>query len=150
MHNVPTEFYDDVIITLMSEVALSTSLCVCGTCFMICRSMSNADWLSPLIMFSFSLFHCRLKWIDSGLWSVIRHPNYLGEILLWTGLFVSASSTFKGIDYISVVSPLFIALLLTKVSGIPILERQSLKKWKDNPEFMRYFKTTPRLVPYIY
>ena len=81
---------------------------------------------------------------------MVRHPNYLGEILLWAGLFVSASSTFKGVDYVSVISPLFIALLLTKVSGIPILERQSLKKWKDNPEFMRYLKTTPRLVPCIY
>ena len=37
----------------------------------------------------------RELWISHGLWSIVRHPNYLGEILLWTGLFISASSTFK-------------------------------------------------------
>jgi len=55
------------------------------------------------------------KWIGHGLWGVIRHPNYLGEILLWIGLFISASSSFKGRDYLSMISPLFVAFLLTRV-----------------------------------
>ena len=94
---------------------------------------------------------CRDRWIDCGLWSVIRHPNYLGEILLWAGLFISASSTFRGTaDYLSVLSPVFVALLLTKVSGIPILERQSLKRWGSNQGFADYMQRTSRLVPYIY
>jgi len=37
----------------------------------------------------------RGKWISHGLWSISRHPNYLGEIILWLGMFISASSTFK-------------------------------------------------------
>ena len=102
-----------------------------------------------LLLLFFSSFF-RVKWISSGLWRIVRHPNYLGEILLWSGMYISASSTFKAVDYVSVISPFFVAFLLTKVSGIPILERQSLKKWKDNPEYMKYIKKTSRLVPYVY
>jgi steroid 5-alpha reductase family enzyme len=36
------------------------------------------------------------KFIQSGLWAISRHPNYFGEILLWFGLYVSSSTTFKG------------------------------------------------------
>ena len=90
------------------------------------------------------------KWISHGLWSVVRYPNYLGEILLWTGLFISASSTFKGADYLSVISPLFVAFLLTKVSGVPLLEHQSMKRWKDNPEFLSYVQRTPKMIPFVW
>ena len=90
------------------------------------------------------------KWISHGLWSLVRHPNYLGEILAWFGLFLSASSTFEGLDYLSVVSPVFVAYLLSRVSGVPILERQSMKKWKNNSEYIRYVRETPVLVPFLY
>ncbi|CAI8034543.1 hypothetical protein GBAR_LOCUS19439 [Geodia barretti] len=92
----------------------------------------------------------RDKWIDCGLWSIVRHPNYLGEILLWTGLFISASSTFRAADYLSSLSPIFVALLLTKISGIPILERQNLKRWRSDQGFMDYMQRTSRLLPYVY
>lgn len=90
------------------------------------------------------------KWINQGLWSIVRHPNYLGEILLWVGHFISASSTFSGFEYVSIISPLFITFLLTKVSGIPILERQNMKKWKDNPQYLEYVQKTPCLLPFLY
>lgn len=90
------------------------------------------------------------KWISHGLWSIVRHPNYLGEIMLWSGLFVSASSALKGWEFLSVLSPIFVAYLLTKVSGVPILERQNMRKWKDNPQFLAYVQRTTRLIPYLY
>lgn len=90
------------------------------------------------------------RWISQGVWSVVRHPNYLGEIMLWFGLFISASSTFKSTEYLSVLSPMFVAFLLSKVSGIPILERRNMRLWKDNPQYIEHIRTTSRLIPGIY
>jgi len=88
------------------------------------------------------------KFITSGLWSLSRHPNYFGEILLWFGLYVSASSVFKGWQYLAVLSPVFVHLLITKLSGIPLLEKAGVKKWGHLPEYQNYLKNTPILVPF--
>jgi len=90
------------------------------------------------------------KWISSGLWSLCQYPNYFGEILMWSSLFLPASSVMSGHQYWSVVSPVFVAYLLTRVSGIPILERQGLKKWGHLTEYQKYRQNTAVLVPYIW
>ncbi|CAB1329974.1 unnamed protein product [Coregonus sp. 'balchen'] len=87
------------------------------------------------------------KFIQSGLWGYSRHPNYLGEILQWSGLWLSASSVMKGPQYASMLSPLFVWFLLRHVSGIPILEKQAMKKWGSDPAFQNYVKNTPLLWP---
>ena len=88
------------------------------------------------------------KFISSGLWSISRHPNYFGEILLWFGLYLSASSALKGWKLFSVLSPVAVYLLITKVSGIPILERNGLKKFGHLPEYKNYLRSTPELIPF--
>lgn len=90
------------------------------------------------------------KFIQSGLWAYSRHPNYLGEILQWSGLFLSASSVMRGVQHLSVVSPLFLWFLLRHVSGIPILEQQALKKWGSDPAFQNYLRNTPLLWPRLW
>ena len=87
------------------------------------------------------------KWIDRGLWSYTRHPNYLGEILLWTGIAFFGVSCFTGLEKVAWISPVFIFLLLTKISGIPILNKRALEKWGDNPEYQKYRDNTPALFP---
>lgn len=87
------------------------------------------------------------KWIDSGLWSISRHPNYLGEILLWTGIAIFGISCLTGLELLTWISPVFIYLLLTKVSGIPILDRRALEKWGDDPEYQKYRARTSLLLP---
>lgn len=87
------------------------------------------------------------KWIDSGLWSYSRHPNYLGEILLWTGIACFGISCFTGLERFAWISPIFIYLLLTKLSGIPILDRRALEKWGDDVEYQKYRENTPALIP---
>ena len=90
------------------------------------------------------------KWIDCGLWSYSRHPNYLGEILLWTGIAFFGVSCFTGPEKIAWVSPLFIYVLLTKISGTPILDRRALEKWGDDSEYQIYREKTPLLFPRIF
>ncbi|KAF7246959.1 hypothetical protein EYD10_07159 [Varanus komodoensis] len=87
------------------------------------------------------------KFIQSGLWAYSRHPNYLGEILLWTGLFVSATSVLHGWQYVSVLSPLLVWFLLSHVSGVPILEKAAMKKWGKQAAFQAYLRETPMLWP---
>lgn len=90
------------------------------------------------------------KFITSGLWSLSRHPNYFGEILVWAGLFISASSVMRGSDYISLISPIFVTFLLTKVSGVPLLERSAMKRWGTDPLYQEYVRKTPVLIPFLY
>jgi len=89
------------------------------------------------------------KFITTGLWSISRHPNYFGEISLWFGLYISASSGLSGLGYLSVLSPILVMLLITKVSGIPLLAAAGKKKWGEDPEYQRYVENTPVLVPFI-
>jgi len=64
------------------------------------------------------------KFISSGLWSVSRHPNYFGEISLWFGIYISCSSVFRGVQYLSVLSPVLVMLLITKLSGIVTIQTE--------------------------
>ncbi|XP_055520604.1 uncharacterized protein si:ch211-210c8.6 [Leucoraja erinacea] len=88
------------------------------------------------------------KFIQKGLWAFCRHPNYLGEMLQWTGLFISASTVMTGIEYISIFSPVFLWFLLTHVSGIPMLEKHAMKKWGQDPAYLEYVRRTPALWPF--
>jgi steroid 5-alpha reductase family enzyme len=89
------------------------------------------------------------KFIQSGLWSISRHPNYFGEISLWFGLYLSSSSVFRGAQYLSVLSPVFVMLLITKLSGIPMLEKAGMKKWGMTAEYQKYLEDVPVLIPFI-
>ena len=85
------------------------------------------------------------KFITTGLWSLSRHPNYFGEILLWTGVAVMSISSLQGLQYITLISPIFVYILLVYISGVRILEDQAKKKWGHLDSFKEYLKNTPRL-----
>ncbi|MEV4737104.1 MULTISPECIES: DUF1295 domain-containing protein [unclassified Microbacterium] len=87
------------------------------------------------------------EFIRTGLWSRSRHPNYFGEIVVWVGVFVTAAPTLVGWQWIAVLSPLFVILLLTRVSGIPLLEARAEKKWGDRADYAAYRDSTPVLIP---
>lgn len=90
----------------------------------------------------------RGKWIESGLWRYSRHPNYLGEIILWWGLYIIALGSLEGwAVYLALFSPSFTAFMLIFVSGIPLLEEASDQKWGNNPAYIAYRNRTPVLVP---
>jgi steroid 5-alpha reductase family enzyme len=87
------------------------------------------------------------KYISTGLWSKSRHPNYFGEILLWIGVAVVALPALDGWQRVALISPVFVTLLLTKVSGVPLLEKKSDAKWGGQADYEAYKKNTPVLVP---
>ena len=87
--------------------------------------------------------------ITSGLWSVSRHPNYFGEIVLWVGVAIISYPTLNGWQYVSLISPLFVYWLLTRVSGIPLLEEHAEKKWGKDKKYISYKENTPELFPRI-
>jgi steroid 5-alpha reductase family enzyme len=86
------------------------------------------------------------KFISSGLWSWSQHPNYFGEIMLWTGAAIIALPVLSGWSYLVFASPLFITLLLTKISGINLLDKAAEKKWGDDPAYQEYRRKTSVLV----
>ncbi|MBG94729.1 MAG: hypothetical protein CL793_05665 [Chloroflexi bacterium] len=90
------------------------------------------------------------RFITHGLWAWSRHPNYFGEILLWTGIAIIAFPTLAGSDYVTLISPVFVWLLLSKLSGIPLLEKQAMQRWGTDPEYLRYKSNTPVLIPNIF
>lgn len=85
--------------------------------------------------------------IRTGLWAKSRHPNYFGEILLWIGVAIVAAPALTGWQWAAMVSPLFVTLLLTKVSGIPLLEEKADERWGGQPDYEQYKRDTPVLIP---
>ena len=85
--------------------------------------------------------------IDTGLWSWSRHPNYFGEIVLWVGVAVIALPVLTGWQLATLISPVFVTLLLTRVSGIPILEKKADKRWGGQEDYEAYKERTPVLIP---
>lgn len=79
--------------------------------------------------------------MTGGLWRYTRHPNYFGESLMWWGLAVLGLSVPGG--RAGLISPLVLTFLLTKVSGIPLLER----KYRGNAEFEAYARRTSAFIP---
>ena len=89
------------------------------------------------------------KFISIGLWKYSRHPNYLGEIILWLGISLISFSSLEGFQYITLISPIFTYLLLVNVSGINLLEKSGKKKWGHLESYKIYKKNTPRLIGFL-
>ena len=89
----------------------------------------------------------RGKFIDVGLWSKSRHPNYFGEIVLWIGVAIIALPVLQGWQYVGLISPIFVTILLTRVSGVPMLEDRADEKWGGQADYEAYKKRTPVLIP---
>lgn len=86
------------------------------------------------------------RFISSGLWAWSRHPNYFGEIVLWAGIAVMALPVLSGWRWLMLVSPVFVFVLLTRISGIPMLEARAEERWGDDADFRRYTRNTPALI----
>ncbi len=113
-------------------------------------------WISGFTIESISDYQKRVfrkennpseSFIHTGFWARSRHPNYFGEITLWTGIAVIALNTLNGIEYITLISPVFVYILLTRMSGVNLLERIADERYGHLEEYQRYKRNTPVLVP---
>ena len=86
------------------------------------------------------------KFITSGLWSKSQHPNYFGEILLWSAVAVMSFSSLSGTQYLTMISPIFTYILLVYISGVRMLDDMGNKKWGHLEEYKTYKKNTPTLL----
>ena len=87
------------------------------------------------------------KFINVGLWSWSRHPNYFGEMVLWIGIALIAFPVLIGWQLVALISPVFVIFLLTRISGVTMLESRGYKKWGDDEEYKNYIKNTSVLIP---
>ena len=86
------------------------------------------------------------KFINTGLWAWSRHPNYFGEIVLWIGMATVAVPVLEGWQWVTLISPVFVAFLLIKVSGIPMLEESADERWGGQDDYEEYKQKTPVLI----
>jgi len=86
------------------------------------------------------------QFIRSGLWAWSRHPNYLGEIILWTGITLIAFPVMQGWQHFALISPVFVFVLLNYVSGVRMLEKQGKRRWGNDPAYQEYVANTPVLL----
>lgn len=90
------------------------------------------------------------KWIDVGIWRASRHPNYLGEMMVWIGMYLVVAPSLSGADLLwALLSPAYIIGLLLFVSGVPLLEKSANKKWGTDPAFKKYKREVPSVLPSI-
>ena len=86
------------------------------------------------------------RFITSGLWSWSQHPNYFGEITLWLGLALLTYPVLSGWQLVTLISPIFVYLLLTRLSGIPTLDRLAKEKWSSDSDYKAYVQATSKLM----
>lgn len=86
------------------------------------------------------------NFITTGLWAYSRHPNYLGEISIWTGISIISFSSLSNLQYVTLISPIFTYVLLVYVSGVNLLEESGNKKWGHLKGYKEYIQKTPRLL----
>ena len=87
------------------------------------------------------------KFIQTGVWAWSRHPNYFGEIVLWIGVAIITLPVLRGWQWVTLISPVFVTLLLTRVSGVPLLEKRADEKWGGQDDYEAYKERTPVLIP---
>lgn len=89
------------------------------------------------------------RFVDSGLYRIVRCPNYLGELLFWLGVLISGIGSLHGPLQWSVAALGFIMIVYIMFSGARRLEIRQDRNYGDDPEYQKYVKTVPILLPFV-
>ena len=88
------------------------------------------------------------RFVDTGLYRIVRCPNYLGEMIFWTGVVISGIGAVTGWQWV-VVAVGYIGIIFVMFSGARRLEVRQNKNYGNDPEYQKYVKTVPILLPFI-
>lgn len=86
------------------------------------------------------------KFIQHGLWAWSQHPNYFGEVMLWTGMAIFALPTLSGLQWFCLISPVFVFVLLRYISGVNLSHEIGDKRWGKDSEYLEYRQNTPVMI----
>ena len=89
------------------------------------------------------------RFVDTGLYRIVRCPNYLGEMIFWTGVLVSGIGAVFGLGQWIVVLTGYFGIIFVMFSGARRLEIRQNKNYGNDPEYQKYVKTVPILLPFI-
>ncbi len=89
------------------------------------------------------------RFCDSGLYKIVRCPNYLGEVLFWTGVFVSGVNIYASVWQWVAAAFGYVCIVYIMFGGARRLELRQNRNYGDNPEYQEYVKKTPILIPLI-
>ena len=146
-----------------STSILGLALFVFGFAFEVIADRQKSRWMEEKRAKKHSE-----EFLTRGLWSKSRHPNYFGEITLWTGLAVTAGGLIastagqRALGWsgnptarvaalgLAAASPAFTTFLLTKVSGVPMSENKYDKRYGDRKDYQEWKENTPMLIPKLF
>ena len=89
------------------------------------------------------------RFCDTGLFRIVRCPNYLGEMIFWTGVLISGANVLTGAGQWIMALVGYIGIIYVMFSGARRLEVRQNKNYGKDPEYQSYVKTVPILVPFI-
>ena len=89
------------------------------------------------------------RFVDTGLYRIVRCPNYLGEMIFWTGVLLSGIGALHGVGQwvLSVIG--YVGIIFVMFSGARRLELRQNKNYGNDPEYQAYVKKVPILVPFV-
>ena len=89
------------------------------------------------------------RFVDTGLYRIVRCPNYLGEVILWTGVLLSGIGSLSGIGQWAMAIVGYLGILYVMFSGARRLELRQNRVYGDDPAYQTYSRTVPILLPFI-
>jgi steroid 5-alpha reductase family enzyme len=129
-------------------------------------SNGSTDIIAPIVGFAISIFGLVLESVadkqksaqkklnpnmvaTQGLYKIVRCPNYLGEILFWTGIFVSGVTTYAGVGQWIMAILAYVAIVYIMFNGAQRLEKRQMARYGNDPAYNEYANKTPIIIPLL-
>ena len=89
------------------------------------------------------------RFVDTGLYRIVRCPNYLGEMIFWTGVLLSGIGSLSSVGQWILAAVGYVGIIFVMFSGARRLELRQNKNYGEDPEYLAYVKRVPILLPFI-